>query len=67
MSTIADKDIDRLAWQLERGGITGHEADIERLVERAGPEGASPVLVGVLEHVADRPRDHHAAEGLVAG
>ncbi len=66
MSTIDDREIDRLAWTLERSGIAGHEDEIERVVERAGPEGASPVLVGVLGDRNEPECARIRAFGLVA-
>jgi len=48
LTIIEDTEIDRLAWDVERAGLSGHEDVIERIVERARPSGVSPVLVGVL-------------------
>ena len=66
MTTIDDREIDRLAWTLELTGISGHEDDIARLVDRAGPEGASPVLVGVLGDRSEPECARIRAFGLVA-
>ena len=66
MTTIDDREVDRLAWTLERTGIAGHEADIGRLVDRARPGGASPVLVEVLGDPAEPECARIRAFGLVA-
>ncbi len=47
-TVIDDTEIDRLAWDVERAGLGGHEAVIDRVVERARPAGVNPVLVDVL-------------------
>jgi len=47
-TVIDDTEIDRFAWEVERAGLGGHEAVIDRVVERARPAGVNPVLVDVL-------------------
>lgn len=66
MTPIADNEIDRLAWTLERTGIAGHEDAIDQVVERARPVGVTPVLVDVLASPAEPENARIRAFGRVA-
>jgi hypothetical protein len=63
---ISDREIDRVAWRLEREGILPYENEVAAVVARARTTGVSPVLVEVLGDLTEPEVARIRAFGLVA-